>query len=125
LRINYTVNAENLSELPEFFTKFGEYTISAIQVRPINDFGGEFRTMLREEDIPSYSAAVTALGKECRQRGITYLANLEDPRFLEPNTTSVILQAVRRHITPQIVWKPEFDWRNESYADFCRRTKWS
>jgi MoaA/NifB/PqqE/SkfB family radical SAM enzyme len=125
LRINYTVNAQNLEELPEFFSRFGEYSIEALQVRPINDFGGEFRTMLSRDDMASYTAAVTELGKECRKRGITYLANLDDPQFLEPNTTSVILQAVRRHITPQIVWKPEFDWRTESYADFCRRTKWS
>jgi len=125
LRINYTVNAENLGELPEFFQTFGEYSISALQVRPINDFGGEYRTMLRGEDMAAYSAIVRELGNECRKRGITYLANLDDPQFLEPNTTSVILQAVRRHITPQIVWKPEFDWRNESYGDFCRRTKWS
>jgi len=31
---------------------------------------------------------------------------------------------VLRYINPQIVWKGDFDWRHESYREYCRRIGW-
>jgi MoaA/NifB/PqqE/SkfB family radical SAM enzyme len=125
IRLNYTVNPDNLDELRSFFEVFGSYEIRTLQVRPIIDFVGTYRNLLRIEDIPKYNMIVGQLTTECKKRGILFLANKHDPRYQEKNYNSVILQAVRRHITPQVVWRPDFDWKNESYDDYCRRIGWS
>ncbi len=125
LRINYTVNSENLEELRDFFTVFGVYSIKTLQVRPIIDFNGSYRKLLHPGDLTSYNQIIQQLTQECRQRGVTFLATREDPMYQEKNYNSVILQAVRRHITPAVVWRPDFDWKNESYGEFCRRIHWT
>jgi molybdenum cofactor biosynthesis enzyme MoaA len=124
LRINYTVNSDNLPELKTFFDVFGKYDIHTLQVRPIIDFGGSYRSLLRPEDVPAYNTRVNALITECTQRHITVLANTSDPTYHEENYNSLILQAVRRHLTPQMAWRADFDYHNETYGDYCRRTGW-
>ncbi len=121
LRVNYTVNADNLVELTDFFKIFGLYNIKTLQIRPIIDFGGTYNTLLQPEHVEPYNSIIRTLGEECKRRNITYLANIVDPLNKQINYSSVILQAVRRHITPQVVWQPDFDWRNESYDDYCKR----
>ncbi len=125
LRINYTVNADNLAELRDFYEVFGQYNIRTLQIRPIIDFEGAYRTLLTQEEIPSYNLVIGQLIEECRKRNVTCLVNTEDPSYKKTNITSVILQAVRRHITPQVVWQSDFDWRNETYDEYCKRIDWS
>ena len=125
LRINYTVNPENLGDLQDFFKVFGAYNLKTLQVRPIIDFNGSYRTLLDRRDLPTYNRIIERLTQECRQRGVTFLASKEDPMYHEKNYNSVILQAVRRHITPAVVWRPDFDWKNESYEAFCKRIHWT
>jgi MoaA/NifB/PqqE/SkfB family radical SAM enzyme len=125
LRMNYTVNKGNLEELENFFDVFGKYSISTLQVRPIMDIGGAYRTVLDEQDVPRYKKVIESLRKECTQRNIVLLANIADPRFEQVNVSSVILQAVRRYISPEVVWRKDFNWRTESYAEFCHRIGWN
>jgi MoaA/NifB/PqqE/SkfB family radical SAM enzyme len=124
LRLNYTVNSENLDELGEFFEVFGMYTIKTLQIRPIMNIGGEYQQCLRPGDIDRYRKIVGVLADECRARGITLLANLSDPAYQSENYDGVILQAVRRYIDPDVVWRPDFRWREETYEEFCRRVRW-
>lgn len=39
LRLNYTVNPDNLSELDRFFEVYGKYQVQTLQIRPIADLG--------------------------------------------------------------------------------------
>lgn len=125
LRLNYTVNAANLDELERFIDVFGRYKIRTLQVRPIIDFHGEFRELLTARDLPKYNAILEKLRPECSQRGVTLLANTSDPAYELENTSSTILHAVHRRITPMEVWRPDFDWRTETYTEFCRRVGWT
>jgi molybdenum cofactor biosynthesis enzyme MoaA len=125
LRINYTVNPDNLKELTDFFTVFGKFNIRTLQVRPIIDLGS---TVYVKKDLRPFRTAydeVTArLGKDCRERGITFLVNRHDPTYRSRNVSSVALEYVKRNISPQCVWRPDFNWREESYRDYCRRIRW-
>ena len=125
LRLNYTVNPENINELAHFFEVFGRYTITTLQIRPIMDFHGQYRNVLTSRDMDMYRTVLDQLRHDCRTRGVTYLANTSDPMFEFENTASVILQAVHRRITPMEVWRSEFNWRTETYDQFCRRIAWS
>jgi hypothetical protein len=124
LRINYTVNEENLKELERFFEVFGKYRIKTLQVRPIIDFGGSYRTLLTKENVQVYDDVIRKLLRECTTRGVTFLVNFSDPTYEEENYSSMILQAVRRHITPQVVWREDFNWKTETYEEFCSRIGW-
>jgi MoaA/NifB/PqqE/SkfB family radical SAM enzyme len=53
LRLNYTVNAENLEELAAFFDVYGKYTLRTLQVRPIVDLGD---TECTEKDMTPHVA---------------------------------------------------------------------
>jgi molybdenum cofactor biosynthesis enzyme MoaA len=124
LRINYTVNQENLAELAGFFDVFGGYGVSTLQVRPIMDFGGECRAPLTGTALADYRRVADALGRECARRGVTYMVNTADPSYQAPNDRAVILQAVQRNVSPMKVWREDFDWRTETYEEFCRRIGW-
>jgi len=125
LRLNYTVNAENLEELRRFFDVFGKYDIKTLQVRPVMDIGGAFRTLLHEGEVDRYKATVTGLSAECEKRGITFLANTADPSYQTTNYNSIILEAVKRYVSPEVVWRRDFQWRTESYDEFCKRIGWT
>jgi MoaA/NifB/PqqE/SkfB family radical SAM enzyme len=125
LRMNYTVNNDNLTELGEFFSVFGDYDISTLQIRPIIDFAGKYREPLSSDLLPAYRFIVGKLADECKKRNIVLLADKLDPTYESTNYTSLILQAVRRHITPQVVWQSDFDWKKETYDAYCKRIRWS
>src|SRR5262249_10220193 len=123
LRINYTANSANFEELAALFDVFGGYELSTLQIRPVMDLGGQYRDPISAAELAKFRSIVAALGCEARERGITYLANTEDPRYERPEW-SAMFQAVNRGISPEVVWRGDFDWRNETYEDYCRRIGW-
>ena len=67
LRINYTICADNLDQLEDFFAVFGQYRIDTIQLRPIADYGD---TTYTNKDltpqISAYNKAIEQMMTECR-----------------------------------------------------------
>ncbi len=125
LRINYTVNSNNLEELSNFFKVFGAYKISTLQIRPIIDLHGVYRNLLKKDEIKRYNEIINLMKTECKMRGIRLLANLADPTYSEENYESMILQVVLRNVSPRCVWKDNFNWKSESLDEFYRRTNWT
>ncbi|MCF7741305.1 MAG: hypothetical protein K9N00_05870, partial [Candidatus Marinimicrobia bacterium] len=74
--------------------------------------------------IPKYQKTIDELREECHKRDITFMANRLDPTYSEFNYSGVILDYVRRYISPQIVWQKDFDWKNETYNEYCKRIQW-
>lgn len=183
LRINYTVNSDNLKELRWFFEVFGKYNIHTLQLRPIMDCGQSgYRKFDLDKFVSDYNSVIDHLQSQCNQRGITFLARKENPGYNVNNPTivsaapkktatatpvresrsapvsarqpatdssektppvrvvnpapkiaarraqisdedygSLALDSVLRFVSPQRVWRPDFDWRNETYDAFCKR----
>ena len=124
LRLNYTVNPDNLAELRDFFDVFGGYGIHTLQLRPIMDIGqAAYRNFDLDRYIDDYNEVIDHLNAECRRRDIRFLARKKDPayRTTEADYGSIALDSVLRFVSPQRVWRTDFDWRNESYDAFCRR----
>jgi molybdenum cofactor biosynthesis enzyme MoaA len=124
IRINYTVNPDNLAELRHFFHRFGEYGISTLQVRPIVDFGN---TDYKNKDLMAhrneYNEIIGSLISECRRRGIYILVNKDDPGYEEYNKFAVVYQkAALRYLGPGRVWKDGFDFKSETYRKHASRT---
>ena len=127
IRINYTVNAENLDELDDFFKVFGSYGINTLQIRPMVDVG---HTSFSHEPMSDairrrYDEVITGLQHQCAKLNISLLATKNDPNFKSYDKgTGYILPAVLRTIHPNKVWKPDFNWKTESYREFCKRIGW-
>jgi molybdenum cofactor biosynthesis enzyme MoaA len=125
LRINYTVNPDNLAELADFFTVFGKYRIATLQVRVIMDFG---RTIYQKKDLSAsaetYHVIIKGIHAECKKRNILLLAPLELPNYEQLNPASVVLAYVLRRVSPMGVWRDDFEWKKETYRQFCRRIHW-
>ena len=125
LRINYTLNPDNLDELGRFFEIYGGYRIKTLQIRPVMNLGP---TAYTKNDLsghlPQYRETIKTLAEKCRKRKINFLAPKVDPSYGSESRHSVILEAVLRNISPQNVWRPDFNWKEESYEDFCKRIRW-
>jgi MoaA/NifB/PqqE/SkfB family radical SAM enzyme len=126
LRINYTVNHDNLTELAAFFTVFGKYPIKTLQIRKMFNLGNtdyqikDFSDLSRE-----YNEILEILSNACHMRGITLLAGKSITSPMSGNQSgSGILPLILRHIRPQKVWQPGFLWEQETYRQYCKRIKW-
>jgi len=124
LRINFIINSENLDELPLFFKYFGKYGIKTLQIRPMHgDFYPEGR--LNEKDCEKYQIYLKALSEECAKRNITLMAHAGDLNFRQDNFAVIIYPEIFYHMNPNMVWRPDFAWRDETYESFCRRIKYN
>jgi len=120
LRLNYTVNRENLAELAELLDAYGGYGIDVLQIRPV--FGGPAPELhLQAADLPQYQALLAQLARGCRERRILLLANRRDPLHVAAAPAIAVLPAVYLYVDPHCVWREDFAWRTESYDQYCRR----
>ena len=125
LRIYYTFNEDNFSELSDFFTTFREFSVNTLQLRPISRLGNtSYQNFKMDEIIPIYDGIIKRIKKECKSKGITLLA-------AETSKDLVIRKSVNSlptiysycYISPKEFWHKDFDWRNESYDAYAKRKK--
>ncbi len=127
LRINYTINKDNLDELRDFFSVYGQYQIKTLQLRPMVDVGHTSypHQEMNHDEIQHYREITNEVETACKSRGIICLVTKLDPTFSTfDKGTGYILPAVLRHIHPNKVWMTDFDWKTENYRSYCKRTRW-
>lgn len=123
LRLNYTVNNDNVDGLGDLLTVFGDYAPTTIQIRPISDLGD---TAYTDKDLSrslkAYEAGLERLRIACDAAGVSLLANTRDPLHRDDNRRAVVYEhAVLRYVSPRRVWRDGFDPAIESYAALKRR----
>lgn len=126
VRVNFTTNPDNCRELADFFEVFGNYKIDTLQVRKIFDLGD---TVYHDRDLDpclgTLEATRLALQEKCAARKTTLLCPSFRKKSGDSNPlSSILLPLVHRSVWPGMVWKEDFDWRNETYEAYCRRKKW-
>jgi hypothetical protein len=122
LRINYTVNPDNLLELLDFFDAYGDYTISTIQIRPFFIFDESAYKKDLGPYLGKYNAVIDSFIDACRKRNIRLLANREDPIFTRISYDSIIHDFATRYVRPNRICYDDFDWRKETHDGYCKRT---
>jgi molybdenum cofactor biosynthesis enzyme MoaA len=132
LRINYTFNKDNFMELADFFDVFGQYSIDVIQLRPIDKIGEtQYNDFSLTEIETAYEKLISALKREAVQRNITFLypeSIKRDPKVSQVvetnNNSSFLMPYTYCYISPSYFWKPDFDWKNESFSTWKKRKRW-
>jgi molybdenum cofactor biosynthesis enzyme MoaA len=132
LRINYTFNKDNFLELNDFFTVFGNYKIDTIQLRPIDNIGN---TAYSNFDLTSiekeYNNVIKKLSLEAKTRGISFIAPTSIKRITEnenpvenENNNSYLTPFINCYISPEFFWKPNFNWREQTYNQWKKDNNW-
>lgn len=125
LRLNYTVNPDNLDELAHFFDSYGDYNIRTLQIRPIMEIGQTgYVNKDFSKQLQQYNGIMKHLAGECKKKNIIFMATQLDEISQVKDNSSVILEAVFRHVSPLVVWRSDFNWKTESYRDYCKRIHW-
>jgi len=126
VRINYTFNKDNFYELKDFFDHFDGRSFDILQIRPIQRLGN---TEYNDFDLDSlrddYPAMIARIRSNCKANNITLLASDEIPINNSINSSSFIFDYTFCYVSPDKFWKPEFNWKTQSFNDFSREIDWS
>ena len=126
VRINYTFNNDNFNELETFFDHFDGNSFDILQIRPIQKLGNTAYNNFSLDTLRhDYSSIIGSVRKNCKENGIILLAPKEIPNTSEMNVSSLIFDYTFCYISPEKFWKPDFQWRNQSFNSFSRQIGWS
>lgn len=125
VRINYTFNKDNFEELLELFSHFDGESFDFLQIRPIQKLGN---TAYNDFDISSiegsYSAVLQSLKQSCEDNGILLMAPESISRLKKINKASYLYKYTYCYVSPQSFWKPDFNWKEETFSQYSNRVQW-
>nr|WP_319401187.1 radical SAM protein [uncultured Carboxylicivirga sp.] len=124
IRINYTVNEENLNDLYHFEEFSNKYAFNTIQIRPIMDIGGKYNKLLPDTIANKYNQILDKIKSICNQNQTKLLANRIDFSYIEKNKDSFLIDSVYTYISPQTEKDLNLDLTNTSLRRYKKRIKW-
>lgn len=128
VRVNYTMNADNVDELADFDTLFADIPINQLQLRPIRQIGdSDYTNFDLTHVVESLETVVRPLAQRCRKKGITVLfperSNIERYAKQEKvdSRANLIPLFTYYNITPQNYAHQDLRMNEETYEDYSRR----
>ena len=122
LRINYTINNDNLEELNRIWEVVGD-ELDILQLRPIQKIGeSEYRDFDLTNIHARYDDVLVPLIEECRRRHITCLApDKQNIIVLKENGAddNSIEKVTYCYVSPQECWQDDFDYRTETFESYA------
>ena len=126
VRINYTFNKDNFYELREFFDHFNGKSFDILQIRPIQKIGNtEYNDFDLESIRIDYPQLIKDIRSKCKQNNITLLAPIEIPKLNDTNSSSFIFDYTFCYVSPNKFWKPDFNWKSQTFEEFSDEIGWS
>jgi len=126
VRINYTFNKDNFYELSDFFHHFSGNSFDVLQIRPIQKIGNtEYNDFDLETIRTDYGEVIKDIKSACKQHKITLLASDKIPIAGDVNFSSFIFDYTFCYISPNKFWKPNFNWRTQTFDEFSKEIGWS
>ncbi|WP_412987563.1 radical SAM protein [Pontimicrobium sp. IMCC45349] len=126
VRINYTFNKDNFYELTELFAHFDGSSFDILQIRPIRKIGNtEYNDFDLDAIRDDYPSVLETIKNNCKKHNITVLASDSIPKTKDSNQSSFIFDYTFCYVSPNKFWKPNFNWKEESFDDFSKKIKWS
>lgn len=122
LRINYTINNDNLEELNRIWEVVGD-ELDILQLRPIQKIGeSEYQDFDLTNIYARYDAILVPLIEECRRKHIICLApDKQNIIVLEENDAddNSIEKITYCYVSPQECWQDDFDYRTETFESYA------
>jgi molybdenum cofactor biosynthesis enzyme MoaA len=123
VRVNYTVNQDNMKDLVLFFHVFGSYAIDILQIRPIQKIGeSEYRSFSWDELCRLYDEVIKKVRNDSLRHGVVCIAPEKEDLQNVGGDESVV-EATYCYISPQYVWREDFDLHQDTYQSYSKRTK--
>ena len=122
LRINYTVNKDNLQELAFFFETFGSYRFDILQIRPIQQLGNTaYNDFSWDAIYAQYDSIIEKLKTECLQNHITFMAPSKHDLIKTENADDALTDSTYIYLSPRTCWKEDFDLRTDTFDSYAKR----
>lgn len=128
IRVNYTMNADNVDELCDFDTLFADIPIDVLQLRPIRKIGhSQYSNFNLSHVSECLETIVRPLAERCRQRGTIVLfpeqINIEhfEGKVQSSAREQLIPLFTYFNITPQSYATNDIHFEDEDYNAYCRR----
>lgn len=122
LRINYTFNEDNFSELGRFFKTFGKYDIDVLQIRPIIKLGNTaYNNFSLKKIVPMYDDVLQNLTKDAKKHNVMMLAHNIKQIKKRVSMESVINKYVYCYISPSDLFNENFKWKEDTYETYAKR----
>lgn len=130
LRVNFTMNEDNVADLPLFMKTFDGLHVDVLQIRPIQKIGEtDYHNFSRAELVRRYDDCVQPVVDACHAMGTTCLypsrEALADADYDESTDTinNVVDMIPYFHLSPYDGWKEKIDPYKEDFNGYCRRTR--
>lgn len=124
IRLNYTVNKDNLKELGNFFAMFENYKFDILQIRPILCFGNsEYQNFSWTEIYDLYDDTIRKVKEMCVSRKIVCLAPNKNDLVKADHGSSAVFESTRCYIAPHDVYRDDFDLTRDTYNSYAKRTR--
>lgn len=129
VRINFTVNSMNISDLEgNGFWKIWPEGIQPdiVQLRPVQNLGDSSWTDFDPQPLKDrYDSTFAAVAAECRRRGIVCIMpdrhQIDEVATGQGGVEAVIEDFSYCYVSPQSVYKPDFDIETDSFRSYHRR----
>lgn len=128
VRVNYTMNADNVEELCDFDSLFADVPIDVLQLRPIRQIGAsQYANFDLSYVSECLETIVRPLAERCRKRGIVVLfpeqINIEhfEGKVQSSTREQLIPLFTYFNVTPQSYATNDVHFDKEDYDGYCRR----
>ena len=116
IRLNYTINEDNLQELSLFFDTFGKYNFDILQLRPIQSIGNsDYANFSWTEIYNKYDNVIQKLKEDCIKREITCIVPDKKDLIKQENLSSAIFETTFCYISPRSIWEHDFDLESDTF----------
>jgi molybdenum cofactor biosynthesis enzyme MoaA len=126
LRLNYTINNQNVNELKELFDVYGKYDMNILQLRALRNIGGEIKSV--DTDInfnKMMQEAVQLLKKQCKENAVTFINHKEFVANEDEVEDKYMESPSYCYISAKSFWEDDFNWREETFNEYSKRTNYS
>lgn len=126
IRINYTINKDNIDELSYLWDIIGD-RIDVLQLRPIQELGeSEYTDFDLTEVYAKYDTVLAPLIRQCEEKNITCIApEKENIRVLDrkEETDQSIVDATYCYVSPRGCWKDGFNFVTDTFESYAKKHK--
>lgn len=127
IRLNYTVNEDNVEELVDLPKLFEGLKLNIIQIRPVQNLGDSlYKNFSMEKILDCYDYIFSHLRSYCKDNKIILLYPTKKNLMTINNTNNnnLLLDFVHVYVRPSLFWRDDFDFHNESFEHYSFRTNY-